>query len=190
MLAKKNKLLSLEISLTQKNTTTSAQFLDEYNNVASSYYNTKLKLFNNTEINTKLLRFRINNLHNIKLSQNAKLILESVYLPCVFDNNLDIKHDTNIVLRLKNISDSKCFNSSNDNESSPIIFSHSVQSRPEPIVRTLTTTLSGAVSTYNNQALNINYYNSGIIFLIHHQINYIILLFQIHLQIIRYLNLK
>ncbi len=34
---------------------------DEYNNVASSYYNTKLKLFNNTEINTKLLRFRINN---------------------------------------------------------------------------------------------------------------------------------
>ena len=26
---------------------------DEYNNVASSYYNTKLKLFNNTEINTK-----------------------------------------------------------------------------------------------------------------------------------------
>ncbi len=45
---------------------------DEYNNVASSYYNTKLKLFNITEINTKLLRFRINNLHNIKLSQNTK----------------------------------------------------------------------------------------------------------------------
>ena len=67
-------------------------------------------------------------------------------------------------MRLKNISDSKCFNSSNDNESSPIIFSHSVQSRPEPIVRTLTTTLAGAVSTYNNQALNINYYNTGISF--------------------------
>ena len=137
---------------------------DEYNNVASSYYNTKLKLFNNTEINTKLLRFRINNLHNIKLSQNAKLILESVYLPCIFDNNLDIKHDTNIVLRLKNISDSKCFNSSNDNESSPIIFSHSVQSRPEPIVRTLTTTLAGAINTYANESTNINYYNTGISF--------------------------
>ncbi len=46
-------------------------------NVASSYYNTKSKLFNNTEVNTKLLRFRINNLRDIKLSQNAKLILES-----------------------------------------------------------------------------------------------------------------
>jgi hypothetical protein len=56
---------------------------DELNNVESSYYTTKFKLFNNTEINTKLLRFRINNLHNIKLSQNAKLISEGVYLPCV-----------------------------------------------------------------------------------------------------------
>ena len=60
---------------------------DEYKNVASSFYNTKLKLFNNTEINTKLLRFGINNLHNIELSQNANQILESVYLPCVFDNS-------------------------------------------------------------------------------------------------------
>ena len=67
-------------------------------------------------------------------------------------------------MRLKNISDSKCFNSSNDNESTPIIFSHSVQSRPEPIVRTLTTTLAGAINTYANESTNINYYNSGISF--------------------------
>ncbi len=43
---------------------------DEYDNVASSYSNTKTKLYNNTEFNTKLLRFRINNFNNIKLSQN------------------------------------------------------------------------------------------------------------------------
>ena len=73
---------------------------DELNNDASSYYNTKFKLFNNTEVNTKLLRFRINNLRDIKLSQNAKLILESVYLPAIIDNNLDIKHNSNIILRL------------------------------------------------------------------------------------------
>jgi hypothetical protein len=30
---------------------------DELSNVESSYYNTKFKLFNNTEINTKLMRF-------------------------------------------------------------------------------------------------------------------------------------
>jgi hypothetical protein len=45
---------------------------DELNAEPSSYYNTKFKLFNNTELNTKLLRFRINNLRDLKLSQHAK----------------------------------------------------------------------------------------------------------------------
>ncbi len=46
---------------------------DELNDVDSSYYNTKQKLFDNDEINTKLLRFRINNLRDLKLSQMQKL---------------------------------------------------------------------------------------------------------------------
>ncbi len=92
------------------------------NNVASSYYNSKFKLFNNTEINTKLLRFRINNLRDIKLSQNAIFILESVYLPSIIDDNADLQHNTNIIIRYKNISDSNCFDSSKDNNSSPIRF--------------------------------------------------------------------
>ena len=137
---------------------------DELNNVASSYYNTKFKLFNNTEINTKLLRFRIDNLRDIKLSQNAKLILESIYLPTIIDNNLDIKHNSNIVVRLKNISDSNCFDSSKDNNSSPIIFSHSVQSRPQTIVSTATTTLNGPLNTYINNITNTNKFDNGISF--------------------------
>jgi len=56
---------------------------DELNLSPSSYYLTKSKLFENDEINTKLLRFRINNLSDVKLSQNAKLILESLYLPII-----------------------------------------------------------------------------------------------------------
>ena len=137
---------------------------DELNNVASSYYNSKFKLFNNTEINTKLLRFRINNLRDIKLSQNAKLILESIYLPCIIDNNLDIKHNSNIIVRLKNISDSNCFDSSNDNNSAPIIFSHSVQSRPQTFVSTVNTTLNGPLNTYVNNIANTNKFDNGISF--------------------------
>ena len=83
-------------------------FDDELNNVDSSYYNTKFKLLNNNEINTKLLRFRIDNLSGIKLSQNAKLILESVFISTVEDSALDIKHNSNIILRLKNLNDSNC----------------------------------------------------------------------------------
>ena len=48
---------------------------DELNQTPSSYYITKSKLYPNDEVNTKLLRFRINNLSDVKLSQNAKLIL-------------------------------------------------------------------------------------------------------------------
>ena len=53
---------------------------DELINDASSYYNTKFKMFDNNEINTKLLRFRIDNLSNIKLSQNAELLRSPLVL--------------------------------------------------------------------------------------------------------------
>ena len=35
--------------------------------------------------------------------------LGSVYLPIIIDNNLDIKHNPNVVLKLKNISGSNFF---------------------------------------------------------------------------------
>ena len=111
---------------------------DELINNASSYYNTKFKMFDNNEINTKLLRFRIDNLSDIKLSQNAKLILESVFISTVHDESLNIKHNSNIILRLKNINDSKCYNSDNNNYS--ILFSHCFQSRDVPGV---------AINTYS-----------------------------------------
>ncbi len=159
---------------------------DELNNVASSYY----RLFDKTQINTKLLRFRINNLRDVKLSQNAKLILESVYLPTIIDNNLDIKHNSNIVVRLKNISYSKCYDSSNDSKSSPIIFSHSVQSRPQTIVSTITTTLNGPLNTNANNIANSNKFDNGFSFFHPSPDKLYNFLFQTHLQIILFLNLK
>ena len=101
---------------------------DELKDDATSYYNTKFKLFNNNEINTKLLRFRINNLRDIKLSQNAKIVLESANISTVEDSSFNIKHNSNISLRFKNLSDSNCYNSSNDNNSYPIILAHCFQS--------------------------------------------------------------
>ena len=76
---------------------------DELNDVDSSYYNTKQKLFDNDEINTKLLRFRINNLRDL-------------------------------------------------------------QSRQQRVVSTNTTTLAGAINTYNNNIEIRNAYDNGITF--------------------------
>ena len=138
---------------------------DELNDVQSSYYTTSPKRFPGVaEINTKLLRFRINNLRDLKLSQNARIILESCYLPSIVDNALDIKHNSNVILKFKNIMDSRCYDSGNDNNGSTIIFTHSIQSRPQTYVTTNTTTLAGAVNTYANTIANTNKFDCGISF--------------------------
>ena len=72
----------------------------------------------------------------------------------ITDDTLRIKHDGTIKLRLKNITDSKCYDSSNDNNS-PIIFSHCLQSRQQRIVLPETATLAGAIMTYANTTENI-----------------------------------
>ncbi len=93
---------------------------DELNDVASSYYNTKFILFNNIEINTKLLRFRIYNLRDLKLSQNVRIVLESCYIPTILENTLEPKHNANVILRFKKFGDSKCYDYSNDNNGSTV----------------------------------------------------------------------
>jgi hypothetical protein len=67
-------------------------------------------------------------------------------------------------LKFKNVSDSKCYDSSNDNNGSTVIFSHSVQSRPQSIVSVTNTTLAGALTTYNNNIENVNKFDNGISF--------------------------
>ncbi len=44
------------------------------------------------------------------------------------------------------------------------MFSHYVQSRPQTIVNTTTTTLAGAVNTYANNIVNTNKFDNGISF--------------------------
>jgi hypothetical protein len=124
---------------------------DELNNVDSSYYNTKFKLFDNTEINTKLMRFRINSLRDLKLSQNARLILESVFISSVEDTSLEVKHNSNVILRLKNLNDSKCHNSWNDNNDCPIFFSHCFKS----------TEVTGTTSNSYNFERGISFFNTN-----------------------------
>ena len=46
----------------------------------------------------------------------------------------------------------------------PIIFSHSVQSRPQTFVGTATTTANGPLNTYINNITNTNKFDNGISF--------------------------
>jgi len=127
---------------------------DELNNDEKAYYNTPFKIIQENEINTKLLRFRIENLHNIKLSQHAKLSLESIFVPTIFTDLLVPKHFSNISVRFKNLNDSDVFDSSyNNDNSSTLIFSHSINAKTQIYTDPVT-----------NDIANILNYDNGVSF--------------------------
>lgn len=92
-------------------------------NDANSIYKTNLKGgFHTDEINTKLLRFKLDgNIQNLQLSKNCKLVLESVFLPNLYDYDntthlfgADKRNVGNISLRMKGINNDT-FDSMNAN---------------------------------------------------------------------------
>lgn len=92
-------------------------------NDVNSIYKTNLKGgFYTDEINTKLMRFKLDgNIQNLQLSKNCKLVLESVFLPNLYDYDntthlfgADKKNVGNISLRMKGINNDT-FDSMNAN---------------------------------------------------------------------------
>ena len=102
-------------------------FDDELLKTQNSYYHTPFKNApNQTYKNTKLMRFRFNGLNNIEIGKNTKLVLESIFVPIVLDNYSDPKVKGAFTVRCKNLSAANNFDSSNDNVSSSVLFSHTV----------------------------------------------------------------
>lgn len=92
-------------------------------NDANSMYKTQLRGgFHTDEINTKLLRFKLDgNIQNLQLSKNCKLVLESVFLPELYDYDntanafgADKINISNVSLRMKGINNDT-FDSMNAN---------------------------------------------------------------------------
>jgi len=92
-------------------------------NDANSRYETQLKGgFHTDQINTKRMKFKLDgNIQNLQLSKNCKLVLESVFLPNLFDYDnttgafgADKRNLGNISLRMKGINNDT-FDSMNAN---------------------------------------------------------------------------
>lgn len=92
-------------------------------NDVNSIYKTNLRGgFHTNEMNTKLMRFKLDgNIQNLQLSKNCKLVLESVFLPNLYDYDntthlfgADKKNVGNISLRMKGINNDT-FDSMNAN---------------------------------------------------------------------------
>jgi len=94
----------------------------------SEYYTTNLNAGVQVGKNAKRLRFQIKGLDNVKLSENARLCMESINVPMLYDgNNNDFKSLGLTIVRMSNLSSLNCFDSQGNGQTDPVIFTGQTQ---------------------------------------------------------------
>ena len=73
----------------------------------------------NVDYDTKRLRFDINKIASIQLSQNARIVLESIYLPSPFEDDVD--YHGPVTVRMNNLS-SNSYDSENKGYNTTLIY--------------------------------------------------------------------
>ena len=100
--------------------------------------------------NAKRMRFKLNGLDNIKLSQNARLCIESIYVPILYDLNQISKTFGLYIIKMSNLSSVNCYDSHGNGQSDPVMFtsppSLTQQRIYDPINNNLLSTLNTASS--------------------------------------------
>ena len=110
-------------------------FDDIYNGNNSSVYTEPLKsdyFTNNFNLagvlmgnNAKRMRFKIQGLDNVKLSEHARFCIESLKCPFLYDgNNNDFKSLGLTIVRMSNLSSLNCFDSQGNGQTDPVIFTN------------------------------------------------------------------
>jgi len=106
-------------------------FDDLYNGNASSVFTEPLNseyFRNNLNVgvqvgnNAKRMRFKIQGLDNVKLSENARFCMESINVPILYDNVDDRKSLGQTIVRMSNLSSINCFDTHGNGQTDPVIF--------------------------------------------------------------------
>ena len=107
-------------------------FDDLYSGDVSSVYTESLNSFrfkNNVDAsgniigkNAKRMRFQIKGLDNVKLSEHARLCIESLFIPIIYDVDDDRKSISQTILRMSNLSSINCFDTHGNGQADPVIF--------------------------------------------------------------------
>ena len=85
----------------------------------TSFLKTSPQSTENVQYDTKRLRFDVNKIASIQLSQNARIVLESIYLPALFDEFGD-RHAP-VTVRMNNLS-SNSYDSENKGYNTTLIY--------------------------------------------------------------------
>jgi hypothetical protein len=103
--------------------------------------------------NAKRMRFKIQGLDNVKLSQYARFCIESINVPILYDQNDEIKSLGQTIVRMSNLSSINCFDTHGNGQTDPVIFT--AQSQPKQ--QRLGTTATNAA--YQNIEQSPVFYN-------------------------------
>ena len=93
----------------------------------SEYYTNNLNAGVQVGKNAKRLRFQIKGLDNVKLSENARLCMESINVPMLYDRNNNFKSLGLTIVRMSNLSSLNCFDSQGNGQTDPVIFTGQTQ---------------------------------------------------------------
>jgi hypothetical protein len=93
----------------------------------SEYYTNNLNAGVQVGKNAKRLRFQIKGLDNVKLSENARLCMESINVPMLYDGNNNFKSLGLTIVRMSNLSSLNCFDSQGNGQTDPVIFTGQTQ---------------------------------------------------------------
>ena len=68
------------------------------------------------------MRFKLNGLDNVKLSQNSRLCIESIHVPILYDVNQLPKTYGLYIIKMSNLSSINCYDSHGKGQCDPVIF--------------------------------------------------------------------
>ena len=103
--------------------------------------------------NAKRMRFKIQGLDNVKLSENARFCLESINVPILYDNVYERKSLSQTIVRMSNLSSINCFDSNGNGQTDPVIFT----SQTHPSQQRIGTVANNVV--YSNTESSPVFYN-------------------------------
>jgi hypothetical protein len=123
----------------------------------SEYYTTNLNSANvQVGKNAKRLRFQIKGLDNVKLSENARLCMESISVPLLYDgNNNDFKSLGQTIVGMSNLSSLNCFDSQGNGQTDTVIFTGQTQITQQKIG---TLAANGSVQNFSPSPVFYNPY--------------------------------
>ena len=119
----------------------------------SEYFRNNLNAGAQVGNNAKRMRFQIKGLDNVKLSEHARLCIESIKVPFLYDANNDVKSLGQTIVRMSNLSSINCFDTHGNGQTEPVIFTGQTQTSQQR----LGTTTNNRI--YQNYELSSVFYN-------------------------------